>query len=147
LGSEFRFDYTLIGAATNLANRLEGLNKYLGTDILISDVTRRQLDEGIVVRSLGRFLLAGAAHAMPVYEVLGQASERASELPWLHSFAKALLHFQKGEFSDAERLFQQVTETRDGDGPSMFYLKEIETALEAPSKLEDWDGVIRLTSK
>ena len=38
-GSTARVDYTALGENINLASRMEGLNKYLGTDILITGQT------------------------------------------------------------------------------------------------------------
>ena len=70
------------------------MNKYLGTDILVTDATRRELDGDIAVRALGRFIVAGTTRPLGIYEVVGQSSEFSPLPSWLEQFAIALAHFQ-----------------------------------------------------
>jgi adenylate cyclase len=148
LGSEFRFDYSLIGETTNVASRLESMNKQLGTDILISETTRRELDGEIVVRSLGQFIVAGTTRPLGIYEVVGASSELSSASPWLETFDAGLERFKKRELDAAEVLFQKVSELRGApDGPSVFYLKQIAHSRAHPETEVPWDGVIRFASK
>ncbi len=51
VGSSNRMDYTAIGETTNEAARIEGMNKELGTDILISEAAYREV--GGVAAALG----------------------------------------------------------------------------------------------
>jgi adenylate cyclase len=147
LGSDVRFDYTLFGDATNFASRLEGLNKYLGTDILISEETFRQLKYGIQTRPVGRFLVVGKGKPAAVYEVLGRTAEFQPAPPWFETFARGLEHFAKRELDAAEKLFRQTKELRHGkDGPSDFYLQRIDRERAKPDT-SVWDGTVKLEGK
>lgn len=53
MGSEQRFDYSVIGDAVNLASRLEGVSKYYDTTIIISENTADGVDYIPLIRPKG----------------------------------------------------------------------------------------------
>ncbi|MDD9302677.1 MAG: adenylate/guanylate cyclase domain-containing protein [Desulfobacter sp.] len=141
LGSNTRFDYTMIGDSVNLAARLESANKELGTYTMVSGETRQASRSGLFWRPLGRIRVKGRARAVKIYEPMDlQKADPRKDL--FKTFDQGLCLYNKGDFHSAFKVFSRIKEQ---DPAADAYARICGQYMASPPK--DWDGVWPMKNK
>ncbi len=151
IGDAKRMDAATIADSVNTASRIENLNKFYGTNILLSADTLALMDlhqEKFHFRKLGKVLLRGKKVPIDLYECFdGDPPEiKAGKIKELDNFNKALeLYFGKS-FGEASKLLEQILHENPGDKTAQHFLnKALNFAIEMPG--EEWTGIEIMTVK
>ena len=116
--------YSVVGAATDLAARLEALNARYGTSILVSEGVRVAVGGEFLVRALDRVHIAGTDVIFRVFELVGERGGAAeATLEALRIFEAGLERFEAREWPRAEDLFARALALRPDDGPTLLYIQ------------------------
>ena len=151
MGSDLRFNYSVLGDPVNLASRLEGQSKNYGVPIILGSKTASGLRDKFAVLELDCITVKGKTEPESVYTVLGRAdvagSERFGRLN--HTVAEMLARFRRQDFSGAADSIARCREIDDGFGLDHLldlYAERIRVFLQNPPP-PDWNGVVVLDSK
>jgi adenylate cyclase len=155
MGSEQRFDYSVLGDSVNLAARLEGQSKEYGVRIIIGETTADEVGE-LAILELDLILVKGKAKASRIYALLGdevlKASDEFDRLSGLHS--ELLKEYRSQSW---ERAITMCNEMISISGEFEFEIRGFYELIknrcvdfrENPpvSVGEEWDAVYTATSK
>ncbi|MGR8932311.1 MAG: CHASE2 domain-containing protein [Gammaproteobacteria bacterium] len=146
VGAGDHFEFRAVGDMINTASRIEGLNKYLGTRILVSAEVANILED-FVFRRVGKFQLKGKNKHIEIFELVSSLENcRQDFFDLRQRFLAGLEEYEVGLWREARTTFQSIIETFGADGPSQFYLRLCKTYCKHGGP-DTWGGIHVLEEK
>src|SRR3989344_3672487 len=146
MGSSERFDYTAMGVTVNLASRLESLTKQYGVMILVSESTKKTVEEGFVTRKLDIVAVKGKKTGVTIYELVGKKDEVDKKtLQLIDHFEDGFALYQKMKWNDAIKEFERSLKVKH-DKASELFIERCHAFMKTPPP-KDWEGVWVMTTK
>ena len=162
MGSRTRFNYTMMGDDVNLAARMESGAKLWGVYTMCTEATKLAcLEHGdgtdpVVFRPLGRIVVKGRSHPVPIHEVMGLKNDLPpATIECLGIFAHGLELYYARDWDGALARFREsarLEPNQPGEtpgvtsNPSLIYL-HITEHCKAEPPAESWDGVYVMKEK
>lgn len=152
MGSDQRFDYSVLGDPVNLASRLEGQSKAYGVTIVIGESTYKNVQD-LACIELDLIQVKGKTEAVRIYSVLGDDSvaQKTEFIAYAEHHANLLATYRNQEWAKVREMIKTANEMIDGlkmehHGLYTLYEERMQE-YEANPPAADWDGVFIATSK
>ncbi|MCE9582156.1 MAG: CHASE2 domain-containing protein [Planctomycetes bacterium] len=133
MGSDDKFNYTMMGDPVNLAARLESANKDYATFMMIGADTYELVKDAMECRELDLLKVKGKQIPVTVYELLcekGALDPRTREC--MDRYNLGLQAYRMKQFHAAEQRFLEALEINPNDGPSKLYVERSRSLVAKP---------------
>jgi len=160
MGSQSRFNYTMMGDTVNIAARMESGAKSWGVYSMCTEATRagcEKIDPGrVLFRRLGRITVKGRAQPLPIHEMAALSQDATDPMrECVAVFERGLDRYFERDWEGALALFRS-SEALEANGvgrapgsesnPSLVYIRIAEDYRREPPPA-DWDGVYHMKEK
>jgi adenylate cyclase len=159
MGSDKRFNYTMMGDNVNLAARCESGAKIYGVYTMVTEPTKEAAEavnkDRLVFRYLDNIVVMGRKQPVKMYEIMCFREDETQEITELLGlFQQGIDAYQQQHWDAAISKFEitaQLEPLRPGmpgikTNPSEMYIDRCRSMKELPP-IEAWDGVFRMKSK
>ncbi|WP_428524056.1 CHASE2 domain-containing protein [Pseudorhodoplanes sp.] len=151
MGSDLRFDYSVLGDPVNLASRLEGRTKTYGTPIILGARTAEKVNGRFAALRIDLITVKGKTEPESIYALLGDhaVAESGSFRTIADLTEEMLTLYRSRDWAGAENALQRAKQAEETYGLTEvfdLYLSRIETFRVAPPP-DSWDGVFAYETK
>ena len=151
MGSDLRFDYSVLGDTVNLASRLEGQTKEYGFSIIVGSKTAMAIKEKFAILELDFIMVKGKKEPEVIYAVAGREdTAHSARFQRLRNLTIEMLAcYRSRDWEGALGAIERGR--RSDDGHSLEYLYKLYDArirsyLKNPPP-DDWNGAYALLTK
>jgi len=151
MGSDSRFDYSVLGDSVNLASRLEGQSKNYGVKMILGEATTIAVRDELAVIELDLIQVKGKLEPERIYALVG-ADDVAKQDAFkaLRDANETMLEkYRAQDWAGARAAIETCRSYADQYGIAEFYniYEQRIEGLEADPPGKDWNGVFVATSK